>query len=81
MGNDEQALYQIFITNPDHVDIASDSDFELYHSETETHDCDRPCKTCKFQDVSSCAISKEEWPELYKALTEYFSEHYPEKFI
>ena len=81
MGNDEQELYQIFITNPDHVDIASDSDFELYHSETETYDCDRPCKTCKFQDASSCAISKEEWPELYKALTEYFSEHYPEKFI
>ena len=81
MNNDEQELYQIFITNPDHVDIASDSDFELYHSETETHDCDRPCKTCKFQDVSSCAISKEERPELYKALTEYFSEHYPEKLI
>lgn len=79
MDSDKQALYQIFITNPDYVDIARDSDFELYRSET--HDCDGPCKTCKFQDASSCAISKEGQPELYKALTEYFSEHYPEKLI
>lgn len=79
MNSDAQKLYQIFITNPDHVDITNDSDFELYHSET--RDCNRSCKTCKFQDTSYCAISKEEWPELYKALTEYFSEHYPEKLI
>ena len=79
MDSDEQELYQIFIANSDYVDIARNSDFEFYHSET--HSCENLCKTCKFQDTLSCGISKEEWPELYKALTEYFSEHYPEKLI
>ena len=80
MNNEEQELYQLFITNPDHVDITRDSDFELYHSET--HNCDEDfCKTCKFQDTHSCIISRRSHPELYKALTEYFSEHYPEKLI
>ena len=79
MNNAERELYQVFTTNPNHVVIEDDSDFELYHSET--HSCENPCRTCKFQDTSSCAISEKDWPELYKALTEYFSEHYPEKFI
>lgn len=80
MDSDEQELYQLFITNPNHVDIARDSNFEFYHSET--HNCgEDSCKTCKFKDAQSCAIYKEGWPELYKALTEYFSEHYPEKLI
>lgn len=80
MNESGQELYQIFITNPDHVDIASDSDFEFYHPET--HNCgEGSCKTCKFKDALSCSISEEEWPKLYKALTEYFSEHYPEKLI
>lgn len=80
MDSDEQELYQLFITNPDHVDIASNSDFELYHSET--HNCgEGSCKTCKFKDVSFCIISQRAYPELYKALTNYFSEHHPEKFI
>ena len=77
--NDEE-LYQIFITNPDYVAIAADSDFELYHSETYSCSGDS-CRTCKFQDTHSCAISQRSHPELYKALTEYFSEHYPEKLI
>lgn len=80
MDSDEQELYQLFITNHGHVDIASDSDFELYHSET--YNCsENSCKTCKFEDARSCAISEGGWPKLCKALTEYFSEHYPEKFI
>lgn len=80
MNSDEQELYQLFITNPDHVDIASDSDFELYHSET--YNCvDNHCKTCKFQNANFCVVSRGSYPELYKALTEYFSEHYPEKLI
>ena len=80
MNDDEQELYQIYITNLNHVDITSDLDFELYHSET--HNCvGSSCKTCKFQDTHSCAISRRSHPELYKALTEYFSEHYPEKLI
>lgn len=80
MDSDEQELYQLFITNPDYVDIARDSDFEFYHSET--HNCgENSCKTCKFKDAQSCAISEKVWPKLYKALTEYFSEHYPEKLI
>lgn len=80
MNSDEQELYQLFIANPDYVQFAADLDFELNHSET--NDCgEGSCKTCKFEDASSCAISEEEWPKLYKALTEYFSEHYPEKLI
>lgn len=80
MNNAERELYQVFTTNPNHVVIEDDLAFELYHSET--HSCGKDsCKTCKFEDASSCAISEKEWPELYKALTEYFSEHYPEKFI
>lgn len=80
MNNAERELYQVFTTNPDYVDIAGDSDFELYHSKT--YNCSKnACKTCKFQDTASCAISEEEWPELYEALTKYFSEHYPEKLI
>lgn len=79
MNNAERELYQVFTTNPNRVVIEDDSDFELYHSET--HSCENSCRTCKFKDISSCAISKKRWPKLYKALTEYFSEHYPEKFI
>ena len=80
MDNAERELYQVFTTNPNHVAIEDDLDFELYHSET--HNCgEDSCKTCKFEGASSCAISEKEWPELYKALTEYFSEHYPEKLI
>ena len=76
----EQELYQIFIDNPNHVKFANDLDFELYHSET--YECDSDsCKTCKFLDAHSCSISRRSYPELYKALTEYFSEHYPEKLI
>ena len=80
MDSDEQELYQLFITNPDHVGIASDSDFEFYHSETRNCDEDS-CKTCKFENASSCVIPQRVYPELYKALTNYFSEHYPEKLI
>lgn len=80
MDSNEQELYQIFIANPNYVALAKDSDFELYHSET--HKCGKDsCKTCKFKGAQSCAISEKGWPELYKALTEYFSEHYPEKLI
>lgn len=80
MNSDDQELYQIFISNPDYVTVASDLDFELCHSET--HNCgEDSCKTCKFEGASSCAIYEEWWPKLYKALTEYFSEHYPEKLI
>ena len=80
MDNAERELYQVFTTNPNHVTIEDDLNFELYHSET--HNCgEDSCKTCKFEGASSCAISKEGWPKLYKALTEYFSEHYPEKLI
>ena len=77
---DSDELYQIYITNPDYVAVASDLDFELYHSKTRNCGKDS-CKTCKFEGASSCAISEEVWPKLYKALTEYFSEHYPEKLI
>ena len=76
----DQELYQIFVDNPDHVQLAADLDFELYHSETYSCSNDH-CKTCKFQDANSCAVSQRSYPELYKALTEYFSEHYPEKLI
>lgn len=80
MDSNERELYQIFIANPNYVALAKDSHFELYRYETHTCDEDS-CKTCKFKDASSCAISQKGYPELYKALTEYFSEHYPEKLI
>ena len=80
MNSAERELYQVFTTNPNHVTIEDDLDFELYHSKT-SNCSGNACKTCKFQDIPSCAISKEGWPELYKALTKYFSEHCPEKLI
>ena len=81
MHSDDQKLYQIFITNPDHVAIDSDLYFELNHSENYNCVGSDVCESCRFKNVESCAISQKGHPELCRALTEYFSEHYPEKLI
>lgn len=80
MDEKEQELYQIYVTNPDYVQFAVDLDFELNHSET--YDCSNdPCRTCRFQNARACAVSQKVYPELYKALINYFLEHHPEKLI
>ena len=81
MNKEDQEFYQFFIGNPNNVTINSNLSIILNHSES--NNCENfPCYTCKFKDAPDCGVSaRGNRPELYKALTEYFSEHYPEKLI